>query len=135
MAAYRPQNGLAPSPPTLPPHRSVPYGGQSFNALPTNPYSTASQLLISYLYSYYNGRSSQARFFASNNLAFPADGLRAIGGFDATYTRTAGEDRELCDRWLTDGRRKLYAPDAVVYHAHALTFRTFWRQHFNYRQR
>ena len=107
-------------------------GGQTCNALPANPYSTASQLLISYLYSYYNGRSSQARFFASNNLAFPTDGLRAIGGFDATYTRTAGEDRELCDRWLADGRRMIYAPDAVVYHAHALTFRTFWRQHFNY---
>jgi hypothetical protein len=25
-----------------------------------------------------------------------------------------------------------YAPEALVYHAHALTFRTFWRQHFHY---
>jgi GT2 family glycosyltransferase len=107
-------------------------GGRTHNALPTNPYATASQLLISYLYSYYNSRSSEARFFASNNLAFPASGFRAVGGFDTTYPRAAGEDRELCDRWLADGRRMLYAPDAVVYHAHALTLRAFWRQHFNY---
>jgi hypothetical protein len=25
-----------------------------------------------------------------------------------------------------------YAPEVVTYHAHALTFRTFWRQQFNY---
>ena len=26
----------------------------------------------------------------------------------------------------------IYASEALIYHAHALTFRTFWRQHFNY---
>ena len=107
-------------------------GGRTHNALPDNPYSTASQLLISYLYSYYNARSSQARFLAFNNLAFPANDFRAIGGFDTIYPQAAAEDRELCDRWLSCGRRMSYAPDAVLYHAHALTFRTFWRQHFNY---
>ena len=25
-----------------------------------------------------------------------------------------------------------YAPEAVVYHAHAMTLREFWQQHFNY---
>jgi len=55
-----------------------------------------------------------------------------MGGFDTTYTRTAAEDRELCDRWLHHGYRMTYAPEALVYHAHLLTFRTFWRQHFNY---
>jgi hypothetical protein len=25
-----------------------------------------------------------------------------------------------------------YAPEVIVYHTHALTLRTFWRQHFNY---
>ncbi len=107
-------------------------GGRTLNALPDNPYSTASQLLIAYLYTYYNADSDRARFFASNNLAMPADRFHAIGGFDMTYTRTAAEDRELCDRWLHHGYRMAYAPEALVYHAHALTFRTFLRQHFNY---
>ena len=107
-------------------------GGRTFNALPENPYSTASQLLIDYLYAYYNTDSNRASFFTSNNLALPVDRFRAIGGFDSTFPRAAGEDRELCDRWLHHGHRLIYAPEAVVYHAHALSLRTFWRQHVNY---
>lgn len=107
-------------------------GGQTLNALAHNLYSEASQLLISYLFSYYNAVPRTARFFPSNNLAFPAERFRAIGGFDVTYLRAAGEDRELCDRWMHYGYRMIYAAEAVVYHAHALTFRTFLRQHFRY---
>ena len=46
--------------------------------------------------------------------------------------RPAGEDRDLCDRLIARGYRLMYVPDALVRHAHPLTFRTFWRQHFNY---
>jgi GT2 family glycosyltransferase len=107
-------------------------GGHTINALPNNIYSTSSQLLIAYLYSYYNASPDQARFFTSNNLALPAAQFRALGGFDTTYRLAAGEDRELCDRWLHRGYRMVYARDAVVYHAHTLTFRTFLRQHIHY---
>jgi GT2 family glycosyltransferase len=55
---------------------------------------------------------------------------RAGGGFDETFTTS--EDREVCDRWLARGLRLVYAPDAVVHHAHALTLRSLWRQHFGY---
>jgi GT2 family glycosyltransferase len=106
-------------------------GGHTLNALPDNPYSTASQLLIEYLYTYYNADPTRAGFLTSNNLALPAERFRAVGGFDATLRR-ASEDRELCDRWLSHGYGMVYAPEALVYHAHALTLRTFWRQHFNY---
>ncbi len=109
-------------------------GGRTVNALTGNVYSTASQLLISYLLSFYNATPHQARFFPSSNLAFPAKPFRAAGGFDVTYPRAAAEDRELCDRWLHLGQRMIYAAEAVVYHAHALTFRTFLRQHFHYGQ-
>lgn len=109
-------------------------GGHTRNALTHNLYSTASQLLISYLFSYYNAVPHAARFFPSNNLAFPTKRFRAIGGFDVTYPRAAAEDRELCDRWLHHGYRMIYAAEAVVYHAHALTFRTFLRQHIHYGQ-
>ncbi len=107
-------------------------GGQTVNTLMHNLYSTASQLLISYLFSYYNAVPHAARFFPSSNLALPAKRFRAIGGFDVTYPRAAGEDRELCDRWLYHGYRMIYATQAVVYHAHDLTFWTFLRQHFYY---
>ena len=107
-------------------------GGRTLNALPHNLFSTASQLLATYLYSYYNADPANARFFTSNNMALSADRFRRIGGLDATYTRTAAEDRDLCDRWRYHGYQMTYAPEAVVCHAHDLTFRTFWRQHFNY---
>jgi glycosyltransferase involved in cell wall biosynthesis len=109
-------------------------GGRTTNALDDNPYSSASQLLIDYLYSYYNANPNQARFFTSNNLALAADRFRAIGGFDTTFPRAGGEDREFCDRWLSQGYRMIYAPHLVTYHAHPLTFRTFLRQHFAYGQ-
>jgi glycosyltransferase involved in cell wall biosynthesis len=105
-------------------------GGQTRNALPANPYSTASQVIIDMVYAYYNADPGQARFFASNNLALPAIRFHAIGGFDATFTTS--EDRELCDRWRHHGYGMTYAPEVIVYHAHALTLHTFWRQHFNY---
>lgn len=44
----------------------------------------------------------------------------------------AGEDRELCDRWLNRGYQMQYIPEAIVYHSHYLTLASFWRQHFNY---
>jgi GT2 family glycosyltransferase len=109
-------------------------GGRTVNALTGNVYSTASQLLISYLLSFYNAIPDNARFFPSSNLAFPAKQFRAVGGFDMTYLRAAAEDRELCDRWRHLGHRMIYVSEAVVYHAHALTFRTFLRQHFHYGQ-
>ncbi|MCS6927691.1 MAG: glycosyltransferase [Candidatus Binatia bacterium] len=107
-------------------------GGRTLNALPENPYSAASQLLVDYLYAYYNANPERVGFFTSNNLALPRRLFWAIGGFDSTFPRAAAEDREFCDRWRYHGYRMIYAPEAVVYHAHALTFRTFWRQHVNY---
>lgn len=107
-------------------------GGRTVNALPENRYSIASQMLISYLYEYYNADAYQARFLASNNLALPADRFRAIGGFDTAYTRSAAEDREFCDRWRFYGYPMIYAPEALVYHAHELILGSFWGQHFNY---
>jgi GT2 family glycosyltransferase len=107
-------------------------GGLTLNALPNNPYSTASQILIDYLYKYYNPIFNQACFLTSNNLAVPAAQFRALGGFDASFPLAAAEDRDFCDRWRSRGYRMIYAPEVVVYHAHALTLRTFLRQHFRY---
>jgi glycosyltransferase involved in cell wall biosynthesis len=107
-------------------------GGRMLNAISDNPYSTASQLLIDYLYNYYNADPDRARFLTSNNLALPANLFHAIGGFDATFPRAGAEDREFCDRWLHHGYRMAYAPEVLVHHTHLLTLGAFWRQHFNY---
>jgi GT2 family glycosyltransferase/SAM-dependent methyltransferase len=107
-------------------------GGAVVNILTDNPYTAASQQLVSYLYSYYNADPSQPRFFTSNNMAVAAAAFRDAGGFDAELPRAAAEDRELCDRWLHQRRPMTFVLEAVVRHAHPLTLRTFWRQHFNY---
>jgi len=110
------------------PERAI--GGRTLNALFDNPYSSTSQAILDLVYAYYNADPDQARFFASNNLALPTLQFRAVGGFDTTFATS--EDRDLCDRWLYHGYRMTFAPEALIYHAHPLTFRTFWRQHFNY---
>jgi GT2 family glycosyltransferase len=108
-------------------------GGRTLNALASNPFSTTSQLIIDFVYSRYNTDPNQAQFFATNNLAVPTQCFHTVGGFRADiYTFAAAEDRDFCDRWLRHGYQMIYVPEAVIYHAHNLTFRTFWRQHLNY---
>jgi len=112
------------------PHALI--GGHTVNALPENIYSTASQLLIDFLYSYYNPRQGTATFFASNNFALPRDMYQTLGGFDTGFPLAAGEDREFCDRWLQQGLTMVYAPAMIIHHTHHLSLGRFWRQHFNY---
>lgn len=104
-------------------------GGQTVNKI-ANSYSAASQLLVDYLYDYFNEET--AVFFTSNNMAMRAKQFHELGGFDTTFPLAAGEDRDFCDKWRQVGHEMVYVPTAVVNHFHYLTFRTFWRQHFNY---
>lgn len=107
-------------------------GGRTVNALEDNPFSTTSQNIISMGYAHYNAIPDQARFFASNNMVIPLKGFQELGGFDQSF-RTS-EDREFCDRWLHHGYKMTYAPEVVIYHAHPMTLRSFWKQHFSYGQ-
>ncbi|MGK7943074.1 MAG: glycosyltransferase family 2 protein, partial [Microcystaceae cyanobacterium] len=119
------ENGFSQTPNAL-------LGGKTLNALSDNLYSTASQLLIDYLYDYYNQNSGKIQFFASNNFALSRELFNQVGQFDISFPLAAGEDREFCDRWLFLGYSLDYVPDAIVHHAHYLTLSKFWRQHFNY---
>jgi HAD superfamily hydrolase (TIGR01549 family) len=107
-------------------------GGQTINALSANPYSTASQALVTFMYSHFNADPQRARFFTSNNMALATDSFQAISGFDQHFPFAAGEDRDFCDRWLAKGYSLRYIPEAILYHSHGLTWRSFWQQHFNY---
>jgi cellulose synthase/poly-beta-1,6-N-acetylglucosamine synthase-like glycosyltransferase len=106
-------------------------GGRTVNAIVENHYSAASQLIVDYLYASWNF-ATRATFFTSNNMAIPAKRFAEIGGFGGGWDRAAGEDRDLCDRLIHHGCRLIYVPDALVHHAHCLTFAGFCRQHFNY---
>lgn len=107
-------------------------GGHSVNTLVNNPYSEASQVLIDYLYTHLNADGRPGSFFASNNICMSSEHFRAVGGFDISFPRAAAEDREFCDRWMQRGYSLIYAPEAIIFHSHSLTLKTFWRQHYNY---
>lgn len=108
-------------------------GGRTLNALQGVLYAEASQLLIDYLYDYYDGSTARrGRFFASNNFALSRAAFSDLGGFDRTFPTAAGEDRDFCDRWLHSGRTMRYTADAIVLHAHDMKVRGYWRQHHAY---
>ncbi len=106
--------------------------GGIVNDLPTNRYSTATQLIVAYAYANNARRATSTMFFNTCNLAVPAEQFRQIGGFSQAFPLAAGEDYDFCHRWQHAGLPAFYAPNAVVRHAHALTLRSFCRQHFNY---
>jgi GT2 family glycosyltransferase len=107
-------------------------GGRTVNRLAGNPWSETSQVIQDIAYAYYNADPAAPRFFASSNLAVPAERFRTLGGFLAEEMRVASEDRELCDRWRHAGFGLAFAPDALVEHVHALGLADFCRQHFRY---
>ncbi|MEM6704660.1 MAG: glycosyltransferase [Acidobacteriota bacterium] len=107
-------------------------GGRIENALSRNLCSEASQLLVSFLYEYFDGSAGRPRMFCSNNLALARARFLESGGFDESMRRAAAEDRELCDRWHFRGKQLRYVEDAVVDHHHRMGLRKYWRQHFNY---
>ncbi|WP_017296395.1 glycosyltransferase family 2 protein [Geminocystis herdmanii] len=109
-------------------------GGKTINKLTNNIYSQASQCLVDYLYKYYNFDTQKAQFFTSNNFALPKHIFKDLGGFNTTFPLAAGEDRELCYRLFQQDFTMIYVEKAIIYHAHLLTFKGFWRQHFNYGQ-
>jgi len=106
-------------------------GGRVVNALPRNSCSAASQQLIDYLYASYT-ENGAPRFFASNNFALSRRGFKDVGGFDQSFPLPAAEDRDFCARWTQSGGAMVYAPAAIVHHAHALDVSSFVGQHFRY---
>ena len=104
-------------------------GGYTHNALPDNPFSSASQALVDYLYESLSKQSSPNYFFTTSNLAGPRAGFLSINGFDESFPLPAAEDRDLCDRW---NGPLVYVPDAVVDHAHPMALGGFIRQQFRY---
>jgi GT2 family glycosyltransferase len=108
----------------------VAVGGLAVNRIVHSPYSIASQVILEATYAHCNPPGRPPSFFATNNLALPADAFRRIGGFDESFRYA--EDREFCARWLAQGGAMKWVPDAVVYHLRDLDLRSMLRQHAGY---
>lgn len=115
--------GVSPSPP-------IAAGGTTLNGDPASAYADCTQVILDLAGAHDLSRHGTERFFAANNVAFPAEALRSLGGFAASF-RTA-EDRELCRRWRDAGFGLRSVPGAVVEHRPALDFRGFVRKCFAY---
>jgi GT2 family glycosyltransferase len=107
-------------------------GGGIVNALTKNPYSTATELIVGYVYDHAARCGTEPRFFNASNLAMAARGFREQGGFSEEFPLPAGEDYDFCHRWQHAGGPVVYAPEAKVDHAHPLTLRSFLVQHYRY---
>lgn len=107
-------------------------GGRTLNGLRTNMFSEASQVLVDYLYSYYNADPQKANFLTTNNFIIPRNVFFQVKGFDTDFTEAAAEDRDLCDRLLRTDYEMVYTPEVTIYHWHAMTLKQYLRQHFTY---
>jgi glycosyltransferase involved in cell wall biosynthesis len=105
-------------------------GGRVQNGMTESLGAVASQAVVDAVHAHFNRDPGSPRFFASSNVAFPAEEFQALGGFDED-SRYA-EDRELCERWIQTGHHFVSAPQAVVIHMRALGLREFMRQHYGY---
>lgn len=109
-------------------------GGRIINALSENIYSSVSQMLIDYLYGYFNEKPEKAAFLCSNNMALKADAFFLANGFDRGFKKAAAEDRDLSEKCRRLRMKMVYASDIVVYHENDMDFKGFLRQHFGYGQ-
>ena len=111
---------------------TVAVGGCVINELKDDVFAASSQAIVDFLYDYFNSDREHATLLTSNNFSVPAAHFATSGGFDTAFTGAGGEDREFCLRWCHRGGRLVYAPDALVYHAHDMTLMSFIRQHLAY---
>ena len=107
-------------------------GGDTRNRLGDNVFSQASQALGDYLYAYFETQNAELFFFTTNNLAVSRASFLEAGGFDHTFPMASAEDREFCDRWIYQGRRIRYLPEALVFHSHRLGTFSYIELHFRY---
>jgi glycosyltransferase involved in cell wall biosynthesis len=105
-------------------------GGTTRNALEANPFAAASQLILDVVNQHFNRDHQRAQFFPSDNIALSRTQFLELGGFDTEFRWS--EDRDFCDRWLSQGRRIVFAPEAEVDHSREMGLIGFIKQHFGY---
>jgi glycosyltransferase involved in cell wall biosynthesis len=109
-------------------HAGCLIAGAAVNWLASNPYSQTTETITDRLMHHLNASTGEAQLAVGNNLGVPAEGFAKLQG----YWRMFAEDRDFSARWLEDGRRIVYDPSIIVFHAHDLNLRSFLRQHFRH---
>jgi GT2 family glycosyltransferase len=107
-------------------------GGQTINRLVRSVYASSHQLLVDFVTHRAPHEANGSRFYPSNNLALPRRRFLDLGGFDASFPFAAGEDRDLCARWLSGGGELAAEPRAVIEHGHAVDLAAYCRMHARY---
>ena len=91
-----------------------------------------SQAITNGLASAINRDPMDAAFLTSNNVAYRADVLREVGGFDEAFRGAGAEERDLHARLRARGRRLVFAADVVVRHRATLGWAGLLRQQAAY---
>ena len=73
----------------------------------------------------------QAEHVPGCNMAFRRSTLLGIGGFDPQF-RAAGDDVDICWRWLDAGLTIGFAPAALVWHHRRSSVRAYFKQQAGY---
>lgn len=100
-------------------------GGTSYNGLPGNFFASVNQLILDMVYEHFNADPERSYFLASNNIACSRARFLELGGFDTTFPRAGGEDRDFCDRWRMKGWPLVWRPAARVEHRHGQSLGRF----------
>jgi glycosyltransferase involved in cell wall biosynthesis len=107
-------------------------GTATWNGIPENLFSAASQLIIDIVYDHNNQHPDDAHFLASNNFACARSHFLEMRGFDESFPRPGAEDRDFCDRWRISGRAMRFLRKPYVEHRHAQTLEKYLDLHFRY---
>jgi GT2 family glycosyltransferase len=113
-------------------HSDALIAGSTFNGFPQNLYAETNQLILELVYEYFNKDPQDAIFYASNNWLCRRQSFLDLDGFDRSFRRAGGEDRDYCDRWRLSGRRIVFQETARVEHRHGQTLRRYLNMHFRY---
>ena len=105
------------------PHALV--GGTTVNGLKGDFFAATSQLIVDFVYEHFNANPDDGYFLASNNILCSRAWFREMGGFDESFPRAGGEDRDFCDRWRMRGWPITWQSAARVEHRHGQSFRQF----------
>lgn len=69
-------------------------------------------------------------FIGTFSAGYRKDIFAKFGGFDESFSTSAGEDPELSFRMAEAGHRMVFAPKAIVYHTHPNTLMKYLRQKY-----
>jgi glycosyltransferase involved in cell wall biosynthesis len=107
-------------------------GGAVKNSNKKNIYSEVSQHITNFFVEYLNQEGKASPFLTSNNIAYRADVLKKVGGFDERFRKAGGEERALNWKILCAGGKSIYISEIIIEHNHEMDLSGFVRQQLNY---